>query len=169
MNMKEHILEAMGEQFGNWNALLSSLEDEQLNNALAPSHWSTKDVLSHLWAWQQRSIAKVEAVWTNLEPEYPRWIPGLDPAAEGDTTLTNAWIYSTYKDKPWPVVYQDWRNGYLHFLDLGMGIVERDLLDSDKYAWLEGYSLAAIYLSSYDHHQEHLEKLSAWLQEHGRL
>jgi len=30
-----------------------------------------------------------------------------------------------------------------------------------------GYSLAFILVASYDHHQEHLEKLLAWLTEHG--
>jgi hypothetical protein len=38
-------------------------------------------------------------------------------------------------------------------------ISERDLLDSSRYAWLEGYSLALVLRASYDHHQEHLEKL----------
>jgi hypothetical protein len=31
---------------------------------------------------------------------------------------------------------------------------------------LNGYSLAFILVASYDHHQEHLEKLSRWLQDH---
>ena len=168
MNMKEHILEAMREQFARWEELLEEMSDEQISIPLRPSNWSTKDVMSHLWAWQLRSIAKVEATRSNREPTYPQWVPGLDPASDGDTEQTNAWIYETYKEKPWPVVHQDWRKGYLLFLESGEEIAERDLLDSDKYVWMGGYSLAAVYLSSYDHHQEHFETLTAWLQEHGK-
>lgn len=53
MNMKEHILAAMREQIENWEALLSTLNEEQI---LAPNFdldWSIKDVLAHLLAWQQ--------------------------------------------------------------------------------------------------------------------
>ena len=168
MNMKEHILAAMREQFARWEELLERTSDEQISIPLSPSSWSSKDVISHLWVWQQRSIARVEAACSNREPRYPEWVPGLDPASGGDTEQTNAWIYETYKEKPWPAVRQDWMNGYLKFLEAGEGMDERDLLDSDKYAWLGGYSLAAVYLSSYDHHQEHFENLTAWLDEHGR-
>jgi hypothetical protein len=38
-------------------------------------------------------------------------------------------------------------------------------LDGDRYAWMHGYSLAAVLLSSYAHHQEHLNFLTLWLQE----
>jgi hypothetical protein len=37
------------------------------------------------------------------------------------------------------------------------------MLDGDKYAWLNGYSPAFILVASYDHHQEHLERLMGWL------
>ncbi len=38
-----------------------------------------------------------------------------------------------------------------------------------RYPWLRGYSLAFILVASYDHHQEHIEKLLAWLGEHGNM
>ncbi len=46
-------------------------------------------------------------------------------------------------------------------------VSKRDLLDGDKYPWLHGYSLAFILVASYDHHQEHHEKLTAWMQRQG--
>jgi hypothetical protein len=53
----------------------------------------------------------------------------------------------------------------LQFIQSGEGISEKDLLDSGRYPWLGGYSLAFILIASYDHHQEHYEKLHAWLHE----
>jgi hypothetical protein len=165
MNMKEHILTALREQFNRWEELLASMSDAQLTVPHLPSHWSTKDEIAHLRAWQQRSIARMEAARSNRDPEFPKWLPGLDPDVEGNTDRTNAWIYETYRDRPWPQVHRNWKEGFLRFLELSEGISEMDLLASGKYLWLEGRPLAFILLASYDHHQEHLDKLSAWLKE----
>jgi hypothetical protein len=76
MNMKEHILAALREQFNRWEELLASMSEAQLTTPHLPSHWSTKDEIAHLWAWQQRSIARLEAALSNREPEFPKWLPG---------------------------------------------------------------------------------------------
>ena len=75
----------------------------------------------------------------------------------------NALTFEKNHQKPWSEIYQNWKEGFLHFLALGNAISEKDLLDGDKYKWLNGYSLAFILIASYDHHQEHIEKLFAWL------
>ena len=64
-------------------------------------------------------------------------------------------------------INQHWRTGFLQFLELGEKISERDLLDGSRYLWLKGYNLAYTLVASYDHHQEQLEKLLAWLGAHG--
>jgi hypothetical protein len=166
MDMKEHILAGLREEFDRWEELLTSLSEEQISTPLLPSNWSTKDVIAHVMAWQQRSIARVEAALNNQEPEFPRWPTELDPDAEGNTEPINAWIYETYRDQPWSKVHEDWSKGFQRFLDSANKISERDLLDSGRYPWLKGYPLAYILLASYDHHQEHLEKLQTWLEEH---
>jgi len=168
MNMQNHILTALREQFDCWEELLAGLSDGQITATDLPSNWSIKDVMAHLWAWQQRSIARLNAALLNRDPDFPRWLPDIDPDAEANTNQTNAWIYAAYRDQPWSKVHQDWREGFLRFLESGEGFTEKDLLDSGKYSWLGGYSLAFILIASYDHHQEHYEQLLAWLQEHGK-
>ena len=74
MNMKEHILTALREQFDRWEELLASLSDEQITAPHLMSDWSIKDVIAHLWAWQQISIARMEAAVLNREPEFPKWV-----------------------------------------------------------------------------------------------
>ena len=167
MNMRDHILVAMEEQLQGWEELLASLGDEQIKAPLLPSDWSIKDVIVHLWAWQQRSNARLDAALLNREPVFPAWIPDLNPDANGSPDQTNAWIYETYRELSWSEVVQNWRAGYLRLLKLGSGFSEKDLLDGGRYPWLEGYSLALVLLASYDHHQEHYEKLLAWLVDHG--
>jgi hypothetical protein len=166
MNMKEHILTALREQFHSWEELLARLSDQQIIATNFDLNWSIKDVIAHLWAWQQISVARMEAAKLDREPKLPRWATEMHGDWEENANQTNAWIYATYHEKPWPEVYQNWREGFLRLLASGEPISEKDLLDGDRYRWLKGYSLAMVLVASYDHHQEHLDKLLAWLDEH---
>ena len=168
MNMKEHILAALREQFNTWAELLGSMSEEQIIAPHFDYDWSIKDAIAHLWGWQQISIARMEAAVHDREPEFPEWVMELHRVWEENADQTNARIYEINHEKPWSEIYQNWKNGFLRFLELGSKISEKDLLDGDRYSWLKGYSLAFILVASYDHHQEHLEKLVRWLGEQGK-
>jgi hypothetical protein len=160
MNMKEHILAALREQLDRWEELLAGLSDEQITAPRFDYNWSIKDIVTHLWAWQQISVARMESAVLNREPEFPKWVAALGRDWEENADQTNACVYETYHETPWSEVYQNWREGFLRLLEVGEPISEKDLLDGDRYSWLKGYSLAFILVASYDHHQEHLEKLT---------
>ena len=159
MIMRERILAALHEQFARWDAMLAGLNAEQTAALEQPGGWSLKAVVVHLWAWQQRSIARLEAARAEREPVFPAWLPGIDPDAEGQADAVNAWIIAHERDRPWPEVYQQWRAGYLRLLELGAAIAEADLLDASRYPWLKGYPAVWILLASYAHHQEHWDAL----------
>lgn len=163
MTMKQHILLALGEQYERWESLLGGLSEEQATSPLPASTWCVKDVISHLWAWQQRSIARVDAAVHNSEPQLPRWPEDLEPDSEGSTNQVNTWIFETYQDRLWAESVRAWSEGYRHLLQLAEQVSERDLLDGDRYPWLKGAPLAMILLATYDHHQEHYEKLQGAL------
>jgi hypothetical protein len=167
MSMKQHILAALREELEQWEALLASLSEIQITTPNTPSVWSCKDVIAHLRAWQQRSNARFEAALQNREPVFPKWPAELDPESEGDTDPVNAWIYESAREQPWPEVYRNWKEGFLHLLESAEQISERDLLDPSKYPWMQDIPLVLVLVGTYDHHQEHLEKQQAWLQEHG--
>jgi len=61
MNMKQHVLTALREEFNRWEQVLASLSEEQITTPHLPGHLSIKDVIAHLRAWQQRSIARLMA------------------------------------------------------------------------------------------------------------
>jgi len=167
MNMKEHILAALREQFARWDEILASLDEAQMTTPRFDLGWSIKDILAHLWAWQQISIARMEGGLHHREPELPPWIVESIENWEEDSDRVNALTFETQHFKPWTEIYQNWKNGFLHFIQLGEKISERDLLDGDQYPWLNGFPLAFILIASYDHHQEHLQKLQTWLRQHG--
>ena len=168
MNMKDHILAALREQLGSWEELLASFTEEEITSSHFDFDWSIKDVVAHLWAWQQISIARMEAGMLDRAPEYPPWIVNTVEEWEENADRVNAVTYETQHSKPWSEVHQNWRGGFLRFLEIAEKISERDLLDGDRYSWLKGYSLAFILVASYEHHQEHLEKLTTWLREQHR-
>lgn len=168
MNDKKQILTMLNEEFRCWEELLASLSEAQITAPHLPANLSIKDVMGHLRAWQQVSIARLEAAQRNQEPLFPAWLEGLDPESEADRDQFNARIYESYHQQPWSRVYQAWRDGFLRFLKLGEAIPENELLDAEKYAWLKGYALIAVLQGSYEHHHvDHLEPLIAWLRQQG--
>ena len=164
MNMKNHILAALREQFEDWENQLAKLTEQEITSPRFDLDWSIKDVIAHLWSWQQISIARMEGGQLNHEPKLPAWITDSVANWEEDADKVNALTFTTQHQKSWPEVHQNWKDGFNHFIQLGSVISEKDLLDTDKYLWLKGYSLAFILIASYDHHQEHLEKLVYKLQ-----
>ena len=166
MNMKDHILAAFKEQFDQWEGLLASLGDDQLTTPIFDEGWSIKDVVNHLWGWQQISLARMEAGVKDLDPEFPEWLTNSPINWDEDADQTNAWIFKNFHNRSWTEAHQQWREGFLRLLDQAELVSEIDLLNSDRHLWLNGYSLAFILVASYEHHQEHLDKIYAWLQEH---
>jgi hypothetical protein len=159
MNDKQQALTALREEFNRWEARLASLNEAQITAAQLPEHWSIKDVIAHLRAWQQRSIARLEAAQMGRGPAYPKWPEQFDPEAEGQPHDLNAWLYEQTRNQPWSRVYADWRAGFLRFLELAAALPENDLLKVGAYPWLEGYALIDVLQGSYEHHQEHAEYL----------
>lgn len=49
MNMKDHMLAALREQFARWDALLASLSDTEIVAPRFDDNWSIKDIMVHLW------------------------------------------------------------------------------------------------------------------------
>ena len=115
----------------------------------------------------QSTMAGGEHVFALLDtpPDFPVWLPGLAPDAAGEPDQINAWLYGQYCHLPWATVHHNWRMGFLRLLQASQDIAEKDLLDAGKFSWMEGHPLAFVLVASYDHHQEHLDKLNAWLNE----
>lgn len=167
MNDKSQFITALKEELNRWEKLLANLSEEQITARLPSSKLSIKDVMAHLWAWQQVSIARLEAAFSNREPEFPQWLAGLHPESEENRDTYNERIYQANRENPWASVHQRWKAGFLRFLELAEAIPEQDLLEVGRYSWLSNtdplrgkeYPLSAVLLGSYNHHEEHLEPL----------
>jgi hypothetical protein len=161
---KTALLQQLRDEFAAWEALFARLSEAQLVARQLDGGLSVKDVVAHLWTWQQRSIARLEAAQAGHAPEFPAWPGAADPDDDEhrDINALNAWIFAQSRDKPWAQVHGDWAKGYWRFLELGEAVPEADLLAVGHYAWLPGYALAEVLRGSYNHHHdEHLRPLLA--------
>ena len=75
---KQHLLATLRTESERWQALLASLDEEQITTRTLPAGLSIKDQIGHLHAWQQISIARLEAVSTT----------GSQPCPPGSATST---------------------------------------------------------------------------------
>jgi hypothetical protein len=96
MNDKTQIISMLREEFNRWEELLASLSEEQIKVPQLPSSLSIKDVIAHLRAWQQVSIARLEAAQLDKEPVFPNWLAGLDPESDEERDQFNDRIYEAY-------------------------------------------------------------------------
>lgn len=142
-----------------WEALLASKTEAEIMTPAAGSDWSIKDVIGHLRAWQQVSIARMEAGKSGSEPIFPDWSGGQNPDAYDNPQDLNDRIYTIYHPQPWSQVYTAWHDGFVHFLELGESIPPHTRGDKEKFPWLYGNSLDDVLYWSGDHHQEHLDVL----------
>jgi hypothetical protein len=165
MNDKQTLLTALHELFGRWEAVLAGLTEAELTAPYLPAALSVRDVIGHLRAWQQISIARLEAALLNHAPELPGWLAGLPPDEEAYLDQHNARIYQIYHDQAWASVHVVWQAGFQHFLALAAALPEETLFETGRYAWLDGYPLAAVLEGSFEHHQEHLEELLEYLRQ----
>lgn len=169
MNSKQQILDELADIFNRWQLLLASLNEAQRVTPLEPSPWTVKDVVAHLWSWQQASLARAVAAVQGTEPNYPAWWARFAPDPEEDVDRTNAWLFEASREKPWPAVYDDWKTQFMRYLETVGQVPEKDLLQPGRYAWMGEYALADSSNGSLDHHKEHYDTLMAWLRQHGGI
>ncbi len=166
MTNKQDILNELADIFNRWQVLLASLSQEQIQAQLRPSDWTIKDVVAHLWSWQQASVARMQAALENREPIYPHWWALRAPDPEENVDETNALLFTLSKDKPWSQVYDEWRSQFMHYLELTGKIPEKDFLQSGRYTWMGKYAIVDSTVGSLEHHKEHYETLTRWMREH---
>jgi hypothetical protein len=160
MKSKQQILKQLQEEYQHWEALIARMNEAERIIALQPGELSLKDTLAHLLAWQQVSLARLEAAQQQSEPVMPPWLNGADPDAEEETDAFNARIQALYQAQDWAQVHQAWSKGFRRCLQLGEAISDADIFDTTRYTWLKGYALYDVLAGSYEHHAEHREAIA---------
>src|SRR5512142_2287421 len=115
MPTKQELLISLRDELTRWEKLLGRLSEGQITARELPGGLSVKDVVAHLWAWQQLSIARLEAARQGRTPHFPLEPAGPDPDVEENLDRINAWIHESNLARPWADVHRDWHAGFTRF------------------------------------------------------
>jgi hypothetical protein len=136
--------------------LISRLSVAQMNQPGAVGSWSVKDVLAHIAFWERYSANMLRAAQRGEMPE-------LD--VEDTTESRNASVVAQYYLTPLGAVIASWHAAREDLLDQIADLSEADLIDPQRFTWSEGRSLLhRIAINSYEHEQEHIEQIRAWMR-----
>jgi len=142
------------------DAELADLDGDQLTKPGVEGHWSVKDLLAHLTAWEQRMI-----VWLKqaLRSEVPQPLPA--GMTWDDLDRWNEQIYRQHRDRPLDEVLAESDRSYRHALGAVELMPEEALIEPDYYVWRGGKPLwELVAANTYWHYQEHRQAIRSWLR-----
>lgn len=169
MYSKAEYLKMLKNEFDNWDNLLSHTDEKRATTLEFGGYHTIKDIVGHLTAWQELTLARLNAALAGTDPIKPVWLKGGDPDHEPNIDQYNETIYMMYQRKTWDEVYKEWKNRYQEVLKMVEKIAETDLMAEEKYAWLKEYPLMAVLSGTLEHHKEHYRPLLEWLLGHGEF
>jgi hypothetical protein len=154
---KTELLDDLNKEQAQWEALLAQIGEARMDQAGVAGHWSIKDIVAHLTGWRRRTVARLQAAKRG-EPEPPTaWPAHLQTDDE-----INAWIYDTNRDRSVRDVLADSREVFQQLVAAIEAFPEAELIDPQRFAWMEGAPLTAAALFGH-FHDEHEADMRAWL------
>ncbi len=160
VSSKRSLIDSLRAVFDSWQTFVTGVEEKDLTARPGSGKWSVAEVITHLTAWQQVSISRLEAALLDADPRFPAWLRGADPFyAEEHVDEFNERIRDDHHAEPWASRYAAWQAGFLRFLELAETVPDSLMFDAGRYSWLRGYPLAAVLEGSWEHHRDHLERV----------
>jgi uncharacterized protein (TIGR03083 family) len=136
--------------------LLSQLSVEQFNQPGAVGVWSVKDVLVHIAFWERYAVNMLQAISRGKTP---------DLLADDSTERNNASVVAQYYQRPLAAVISDWQEAREDLLEALEDLDDEALNDPNRFPWSIGRTLLdRIAGNSFDHEQEHIEQIQAWMK-----
>jgi len=162
---KNSLLDRIKLERGFWETLLDEVGEANMTQPGATGDWTFKDVVAHLAQWRQQTIAKLSAAKQQQPPTPPPWPAFLNE--ETETEQINDWIYETNRHRSLEEVLNESRQQFDRLEELVQSLSEQDLLDPNRFAWMQGKPLGPTLLeSSFGHfHEEHEPILRIWLDQ----
>ena len=138
--------------------LLAQLSVAEMNQPGAVGVWSVKDVLAHLAFWNRYAMNVLHSIARGETPEL---------GADDETERNNASVVAQYYQRPLAAVIADWQQAREDLLDAIEDLDDEALNNPNYFPWSAGRSLLdRIGGNSFEHEQEHIEQIRAWMNEH---
>jgi hypothetical protein len=160
---KQSLIATTRAERSGFDALIASLDERTLTREGVIDGLSVKDVVAHIGAWERRIVAAAEAAGRGETPAWPE--PGwtMDRMDE-----LNDRDFAADRARPLLAVLADARMSYERASRLVDGLDERDLFDSERFAWTRGEPLWRFFDANMgEHYAEHRAQIEAWVAERG--
>lgn len=136
------------------------MTEEQLLETGVVGAWSVKDILAHLFDWEQRFEAWYDAGRQGENPEIPA--PGL---SWSELDILNRQIYEKHRNRHLDDVKNEFRNSYTHVLAKIKAMHEEDIFKTGRYAWLgKGNLVGYILANTANHYRWAKTLIQRWLR-----
>lgn len=130
---------------------------------MPPGDYSVKEAIGHNWAWEQLTIAKLEAALEDREIRFSLWPAPYEANNDEEQDVINANIQAVTRGMSWERIYADWQATFQGVIELTEQIPEANLMEERRYPFMGGYRLMGQIATTWDHHGEHLRDLKAHL------
>ncbi|HUS16885.1 MAG TPA: ClbS/DfsB family four-helix bundle protein [Chloroflexia bacterium] len=161
---KRALVELIQQEHAAWSALIAEVDHERMIASDVANGWTFKDIAAHLVAWRQRAVVRLQAAARGEEPPPAPW--AHVPGAADDFEPVNQWILQTNRDRPLSEVLRECDESLNDLETAVSALSELDLLDGQRFPWMQGTSLAETVMgNSCEHYfEEHEPTVRAWLQ-----
>jgi hypothetical protein len=164
---KAELLETMRTERTAWGNLLGEVGEARMSQPGVAGHWSVKDIIVHVTAYEQWLVTWLEAASRGeLPPPSPLNNPDIDER--------NEVIYAENQARPVRDVLAEAKQVFDQLLNSVEGLLDVDLTDPHRTEWFvkpywsENPPLwDAIAGDSYEHYHEHIPSIRAWLDTQG--
>lgn len=160
---KATLLDKIRTRQAEFEALLATLNANQLTTPGVNGDWSIKDILAHLVAWQKRTLAYLAAAAHQEKP-------GVESiSSDAEMNDLNARFYAGNKTRALTDVMADFKNTYAQVVDAVQVLSEEDLFEPNRFTWLRGDPMWELVAgNTYEHIDEHIGSIQAWLASSSR-
>jgi hypothetical protein len=159
---KDQLLDRIQREHATFADSFAQLSDAQMTHPGVQNEWSIKDILAHISFWHRRMSYLIDCALRG-EP-----FTGLrNEGEDGDAAIdrVNAENEAANKHRPLAEVRAEYTQAYEQALASVSRLADNDLgTNSQRSMFLGGSLLELIAGDTYEHYQEHLPAIQAWVE-----
>jgi hypothetical protein len=161
---KTQLLETLKSRRAEWDALLASVGEARMDIPGAAGHWSVKDIVSHITAYEGWLVEWLTAALQHSFPE-------PSPLDDADVERRNARVYEMTRSMSLLDVMNDARQTFAELIEVVKTLPDEYFDNPQSAEWfmkpywskMETIPAAVINLSV-DHYEEHIPAIKAWIE-----
>jgi len=157
---REEALAAFDAKRREHQAFLASIPRERMLEPGATGPWSVRDVMAHVLAWRNRTLARLEAAAAGKADPPPPW-----PANLTEDDPINAWFHEQSRNESLDTVLAAWDASFDRARAVCLTLPDKVLSDPNYFPWMGGFTLIDALQNGFLGHfnDEHASVLREWL------